>query len=51
MKKVLIDTNIYCDTMRGKKSAVDIIQFAENILISPIVLGELYSGFKKGNFE
>ena len=51
MKKVLIDTNIYCNAMRGIKSAVDIIQYAENILMSPIVIGELYSGFKNGKYE
>ncbi len=51
MKKVLIDTNIYCEAMRGKKTAVDVIQCAENILMSPIVIGELFAGFKKGKFE
>ena len=35
MKKVLIDTNIYCNAMRGEKSAVDIIQCSEKILFSP----------------
>ncbi|MCK5852031.1 type II toxin-antitoxin system VapC family toxin [bacterium] len=51
MKKILIDTNIYCNAMRGMKSAADVIQCAENILMSPIVIGELYSGFKKGKYE
>lgn len=51
MKKVLIDTNIYCNAMRGEKSAVDIIQRSEKILFSPIVIGELYSGFKNGKYE
>ena len=37
--------------MRGMKSAADVIQCAENILMSPIVIGELYSGFKKGKYE
>lgn len=51
MKKVLIDTNIYCNAMRGEKSAIDIIQRAEKMLFSPIVIGELYSGFKNGKYE
>ncbi|MCK5055231.1 MAG: type II toxin-antitoxin system VapC family toxin [Candidatus Aminicenantes bacterium] len=51
MKKILIDTNIYSDAMRGKGYAVDILKRNEQLLFSPIVIGELLSGFKRGNQE
>lgn len=51
MKKILIDTNIYSDAMRGKGYAVDILRRNEQLLFSPIVIGELLVGFKRGNQE
>lgn len=49
--KILIDTNIYSDAMRGAKPAVDILQRATEILLCPVVLGELFAGFRKGARE
>jgi tRNA(fMet)-specific endonuclease VapC len=51
MKKILIDTNIYSDAMRGKKYAVDILRRNVEILFSPVVIGELLAGFKRGKQE
>lgn len=48
MKKVLIDTNIYSAAMRGDEFAVNILKRNIKILISPVVIGELLSGFKRG---
>lgn len=49
MRPILIDTNVYVAFKEGKDSIVDVIQNAEIIGISPIVLGELLSGFEYGN--
>src|SRR5260221_4813399 len=49
MRPILIDTNAYVAFKRGSPSAMDIIQHAEKLGISPIVLGELLGGFECGN--
>jgi len=49
MRPILIDTNAYTAFKRGEKNIIEIVQQAENIGMSPIVLGELLSGFEYGN--
>lgn len=49
MRPILIDTNAYVAFKRGDASVIEVIQYAETIAISPIVLGELLSGFECGN--
>lgn len=49
MRPVLLDTNGYVAFKRGEPSIVKIIQQVETLVISPIVLGELLSGFSCGN--
>lgn len=49
MRPILIDTNAYVAFKRGDASILEIIQYAETLAISPIVLGELLSGFECGN--
>ena len=51
MKKIIVDTNIYSDAMRGIERAKKYFQQYEIILFSPIVIGELLNGFKRGNQE
>ncbi|MCK4761140.1 MAG: type II toxin-antitoxin system VapC family toxin [Candidatus Aminicenantes bacterium] len=51
MKKILVDTNIYSDAMRGKPYAIDIFKRNEQLLFSPVVIGELLAGFKRGKQE
>ena len=51
MKKILIDTNIYSNAMKGDKAAAHIFSRYEKLLISPIVVGELLAGFRKGKLE
>jgi tRNA(fMet)-specific endonuclease VapC len=51
MRAILIDTNVYCDAMRGDAEAVHTLRTFERILMSPIVIGELRSGFKGGKRE
>jgi tRNA(fMet)-specific endonuclease VapC len=49
MRPILIDTNAYAAFKRGDVSMLEVIQYAETLAISPIVLGELLSGFECGN--
>lgn len=49
MRPIFIDTNAYVAFKRGDESILEIIQYAETLAISPIVLGELLSGFECGN--
>lgn len=49
MRPILIDTNSYASFKRGEPSLLEIIQQAELIAISPIMLGELLAGFDEGN--
>ena len=51
MKKVMIDTNIYSLAMRGEPQVVDALQRIDQIGISTISIGELFSGFRAGNIE
>lgn len=49
MRPILIDTNAYVAFKRGDAAILEVIQYAECIAISPIVLGELLGGFECGN--
>lgn len=51
MKKVMIDTNIYSTAMRGEPRVVDLLRKIDQIGISTISVGELFSGFKAGSRE
>lgn len=48
MKQVLLDTNAYSNLLKGDKDIFDFLSFANKILMSVIVLGELYAGFRSG---
>jgi len=48
MARILIDTNAYAALMRGDESVADELTRHEAILLSPIVIGELYDGFQNG---
>jgi len=51
MKKIFIDTNIYSNAMKGDEASIKIIRMYEEILISPVVIGELLAGFRRGKLE
>ena len=51
MKTILIDTNFYADIMLGGDHATTLVRRAQNILLCPIVIGELLYGFKHGKLE
>ena len=49
MRPVFIDTNAYAAFKKGESSIFEVIQYAETLAMSPIVLGELLSGFECGS--
>lgn len=51
MRPILLDTNAYVAFKKGDKNLAEIVQHAEILAISPIVLGELLGGFACGNKE
>lgn len=51
MKKIFIDTNIYSNAMKGEEASIKIFRQYEILLISPVVIGELLAGFRRGKLE
>lgn len=49
--KILIDTNTYSDAMRGVRPVTALLQRADDILLCPVVVGELLAGFRRGTRE
>jgi tRNA(fMet)-specific endonuclease VapC len=49
MRPVLIDTNAYSALKRADSAIIEVIQHAEVIAMSPVVVGELLFGFDGGN--
>lgn len=47
--RLLIDTSAYSVFLHGHPQVVEEVARAQEIYLSPIVLGELLSGFRKGN--
>ena len=51
MSGILLDTSAYSAFMRGHPELKLAVQRSEEIRVTPIVLGELISGFKMGKDE
>jgi len=51
MSRILIDTNIYSNALRGDESVGSTLKKTTLIGISTISIGELLSGFKGGKIE
>jgi tRNA(fMet)-specific endonuclease VapC len=51
MKRVLLDTNAYVAFKRGVPAVVELIQLADEVIVSTVVLGELLAGFASGERE
>ena len=49
MRRVLIDTNIYSEFMRGNSEIYQKLVSVDIIGLNPTVVGELLTGFKFGN--
>lgn len=51
MNKILIDTNIYSNALRGDPEVVQVLRQVVHIGISAVSIGELLSGFRGGDRE
>ena len=49
MKRILLDTNAYAAFKMGHEEVIKILQHADHIGMSTIVLGELLAGFSIGS--
>ena len=47
--RIMIDTNAYTALMMGSTRIADILAGSEAILLSAVVVGELYDGFRGGS--
>ncbi len=50
LSTISLDTSAYSAFMRGETAAKDVLQRADHILLSQIVIGELAFGFARGRF-
>ncbi len=48
IRTILIDVNAYTAFKKGQPEAVEIIKHARHILLNPVILAELLSGFRVG---
>jgi tRNA(fMet)-specific endonuclease VapC len=46
--KLLLDTNAYSELARGRPGLAELVRRAEALLVSPVVIGELLWGFRRG---
>ncbi|MBI4583028.1 MAG: type II toxin-antitoxin system VapC family toxin [Planctomycetes bacterium] len=46
--KILLDTSAYSAFKRGQEEIVSVVQEAEEIYLTPVTLGELKAGFRRG---
>jgi len=49
MRRVLADTSAYSAFLRGHSAVGTALREAEEIRVTPVVLGELLAGFRRGN--
>ena len=47
MKTILPDTSALVDFLHGDRALSDVIETADRVLITPIVLGEFFAGLKR----
>ena len=46
--RILLDTSAYSSFMRGHQEVKEVLQSADSIFVTPIILGELQAGFQHG---
>ncbi len=49
--RLCIDTGAYSALKKGEPSVADLLESAEEVLVSTVVLGELYAAFSLGGLE
>ena len=47
--RLLLDSNVYSQVMRGQAQVADLVWKAEEVLLSASVVGELMYGFRRGS--
>jgi predicted nucleic acid-binding protein len=50
MSRILLDTSAYSALLRGSVEVKEALQGAEEVALTPIVIGELIAGFTGGRF-
>ena len=48
MNPVALDTNAYSALMSGDHRVADLLTQSDAVLLTPVVIGELYDGFRGG---
>ncbi len=48
MKAVLLDTSGYSHLMKGHPAVAEAVRKADRVVLNPVVVGELLSGFRRG---
>jgi tRNA(fMet)-specific endonuclease VapC len=48
VKRLLLDTSAYAGLLRGHVGIKALVRRAEEIILTPVVLGELHAGFRAG---
>lgn len=48
MSRVLLDTSAYSALARGEQEVAQACRYADKIFLTPVILGELMSGFLRG---
>jgi len=51
MTRLILDTSAYAAFMRGHQGAKQALQQADEIYITPIILGELHAGFMRSAYR
>jgi predicted nucleic acid-binding protein len=51
MRPILIDTNAYSAFKRGDADIIEVLAWADRVLVNSVVLGELLAGFAAGMQE
>lgn len=49
--KIMLDTSAYSAYLRGNGEVRQALREADEVYLNPVVLGELYAGFARGNRE
>ena len=51
MRAILLDTNAYTAFKLGEAATLAVLSYAEQLLLNPVVMGELLGGFAAGSKE
>ncbi len=49
--RLLLDTSVYSLAMRNQHDAVSLLREADELIVCPITVGELFAGFARGRRE